>query len=102
MLPGSSLDDAARRADQLRGKIEALVVRYLDQNLPRITISVGAATFPDAGDTPESVMRTADAALYRAKANGRNRVETAGQSDADAQRRSATEPAVRLVEAADG
>jgi diguanylate cyclase (GGDEF)-like protein len=38
-----------------------------------ITISVGvAALVPDTGHTVEELLRTADAALYRAKADGRN------------------------------
>ena len=77
ILPGADLDATLRRAEQLRAKVEEVIVRYLEQNLPRITISVGVASFPEAGDTPEAVLRVADEALYRAKANGRNRVEAA-------------------------
>jgi diguanylate cyclase (GGDEF)-like protein len=77
ILPGASLEDSMRRAEQLRGRVESLVVRYLDENLPRITISVGVAAFPGAGDTPDMVLKAADKALYRAKDNGRNRVESA-------------------------
>src|SRR4029077_1852277 len=77
VLPGASLDIGARRAEELRGKIEALSVRYLDSNLPRITISVGVAAFPEAGDNPQSVLKAADDALYCAKEAGRNRVELA-------------------------
>jgi predicted signal transduction protein with EAL and GGDEF domain len=65
-----------KRAEDLRGKIEALTVRYLEQNLPRITISVGVAAFPEAGDNPQLVLKAADDALYRAKEGGRNRVES--------------------------
>jgi len=77
VLPGAPLDIGARRAEELRGKIEALSVRYLEKNLPRITISVGVAAFPEAGDNPQSVLKAADDALYRAKEGGRNRVELA-------------------------
>jgi diguanylate cyclase (GGDEF)-like protein len=75
LLPGAPIDVAVRRAEQLRSKIEGLVVRYLEETLPRITISVGVAGFPGAGDNPEAVLKAADVALYQAKANGRNRVE---------------------------
>jgi PleD family two-component response regulator len=75
ILPGAPLEVAARRAEQLRGKVEALVVRYLEKNLPRITISIGVAVFPEAGENPEALLKAADGALYRAKAEGRNRVE---------------------------
>jgi diguanylate cyclase (GGDEF)-like protein len=76
MLPGAAPAEAAQRANKLRGSVESLVVRYIDRVLPRITISVGIASFPDCGDNPQAVLRAADEALYRAKENGRNRVET--------------------------
>jgi diguanylate cyclase (GGDEF)-like protein len=39
-----------------------------------ITISVGVATFPEHGKDAESLINSADAALYEAKEKGRNRV----------------------------
>src|SRR5919204_668498 len=39
-----------------------------------VTISVGVATFPDDGSTPEALLDAADTALYRAKLAGRNSV----------------------------
>jgi predicted signal transduction protein with EAL and GGDEF domain len=68
---------AAERAEALRAAIQGLSVRYLDEQLPRITISVGVAAFPLHGSTPQAVLRAADQALYEAKAEGRNRVKTA-------------------------
>jgi diguanylate cyclase (GGDEF)-like protein len=56
LLPGASIEIAAKRAEELRDKIEAIRVRYLETNLPRITISVGVAAFPEAGDNPQSVL----------------------------------------------
>jgi diguanylate cyclase (GGDEF)-like protein len=41
-----------------------------------VTVSIGVATSRQNAD-PDSVLKTADKALYRAKANGRNRVESA-------------------------
>jgi diguanylate cyclase (GGDEF)-like protein len=78
VLPGADLDAALRRAEQLRGKVEEIVIRYLEKNLPRITVSIGVAVFPDAGDNPQAVLKAADEALYRAKERGRNRVELCG------------------------
>jgi len=43
----------------------------------RATISVGIATYPDHGRTPEELIRRADLALYRAKTQGRNRIASA-------------------------
>jgi diguanylate cyclase (GGDEF)-like protein len=75
LLPGATTEVAAVKAEELRSNVEALTVRYLDSNLPRITISVGVAAFPSAGDSPQGVLKAADEALYRAKEAGRNRVE---------------------------
>ena len=77
ILPGSTADVAMKKAEDIRTKIESLVVRYIDANLPRITVSVGVAAFPQAGNTPQAVMKAADEALYRAKDDGRNCVRLA-------------------------
>jgi diguanylate cyclase (GGDEF)-like protein len=39
-----------------------------------VTVSIGVATFPEHGETPEAIIASADSALYRAKRNGRNQV----------------------------
>ncbi|PYO69521.1 MAG: hypothetical protein DMD69_02590 [Gemmatimonadetes bacterium] len=44
----------------------------------RITVSIGVAECPAHGDTPETLIATADAALYEAKDEGRDRVVAAG------------------------
>lgn len=41
------------------------------------TISLGVASFPEHGESPSELLEAADAALYRAKMTGRNRVELA-------------------------
>jgi diguanylate cyclase (GGDEF)-like protein len=83
LLPGADAGTAARRAEQLRGKVEALVVRYLEKSLPSISVSIGVAAFPEAGDYPDVVLKAADEALYRAKEKGRNRVELASPATVD-------------------
>jgi diguanylate cyclase (GGDEF)-like protein len=85
ILPGADADAALRRAEQLRSKVEEIVVRYLEKNLPRITVSIGVAIFPEAGDNPQAVLKAADEALYRAKESGRNRVELSGSAAIDAE-----------------
>lgn len=77
LLPGASLQVARDRAEELRANVEGITVRYGDGNLPRITISVGVAVFPDFGNGVMEVLKVADTALYAAKNNGRNRVEVA-------------------------
>jgi diguanylate cyclase (GGDEF)-like protein len=47
----------------------------------RVTISLGVATaISQSGDDPQSLIARADAALYRAKSEGRNRVFAEGDS----------------------
>ena len=91
MLPGCDAEQAAERAEELRARIEGLSIHYAKGQLPRVTISAGVATYPEAGATFDQLLSVADAALYRAKDNGRNRVEIGG---APASRDSATDAAV--------
>jgi len=71
-----------RRNDRARGRAgKGRAIRELAQEkLPAplsVTISIGVATSAKEGSDPDLVLQAADKALYRAKANGRNRVETA-------------------------
>ncbi|HEU4321938.1 MAG TPA: diguanylate cyclase [Roseiflexaceae bacterium] len=72
LLPGADQEAAAARAEQLRAAIAALTIT--DPPLPQVTISLGVASFPRHGKTPADLLAVADAALYRAKAAGRDRV----------------------------
>jgi diguanylate cyclase (GGDEF)-like protein len=49
-----------------------------------LTISAGIAALTDPAEKHESVLARADAALYKAKQNGRNRVESAGRVESAA------------------
>jgi diguanylate cyclase (GGDEF)-like protein len=74
ILPEASLDDTYRRAEQLREAIKNVTVQYHRKLLGPITVSVGVAVLPDHGSTGAAVIQAADAALYRAKNEGRDRV----------------------------
>ncbi|MCX5893233.1 MAG: diguanylate cyclase, partial [Deltaproteobacteria bacterium] len=62
--------------------VKQLRVEDRGKPLGPITISLGAAGFPEHGATGEEVIRAADAALYRAKQEGRDRVVVAESSTA--------------------
>lgn len=74
ILADSALEDTRRRAEQLREGIKALPLEYAGLPLGPVTASLGVAVFPEQGVTADAVVRAADAALYQAKAEGRDRV----------------------------
>jgi diguanylate cyclase (GGDEF)-like protein/PAS domain S-box-containing protein len=78
ILPEASLAVTRERAEHLRDDIKHLHAQYHDQPLGAVMLSLGVAVFPDHGSTGEAVLKAADAALYRAKREGRDRVVVAG------------------------
>lgn len=76
LLPGLDAQQAAARAEQIRVKIASLGLRHGDIALGPIRASVGVATAPLIC-TADRLVQTADAALLRAKAQGRDRLEIA-------------------------
>jgi diguanylate cyclase (GGDEF)-like protein len=76
ILPGNPLETAVGEAERLRRQIESLTFSGILANL-RLTASFGVAAFPHAAiHTMDQLVWEADEALYRAKRNGRNRVES--------------------------
>jgi len=74
MLPETGIDGARRVAERIRLRVADL--RLLAGNSQvAITVSAGVARLTTGMESVEDVMRQADAALYRAKEKGRNRVE---------------------------
>jgi two-component system, cell cycle response regulator len=76
VIPGTPIEGAVLVAERLRQAV-------LDYSFPApmddltVTISLGVATYPSAMvESVDALFRQADEALYRAKQNGRNRVET--------------------------
>ncbi len=88
ILPHTSLHQAMSVAENIRQSVfsKELVKRSTGENLGRVTISIGVATFKH-GDTVHTLLSRADAALYNAKHSGRNLVksETDRGSPNDAQ-----------------
>jgi diguanylate cyclase (GGDEF)-like protein len=77
-LPDCSLNIACQRAEEMRQVVKTLQVRHGHQTLEAITLSFGVAAFPEHADNPDAVLNAADAALYQAKQQGRDRVVAAG------------------------
>jgi two-component system, cell cycle response regulator len=79
ILPETGAEGAAIVADRVLSAIRDEPFFALGQRL-RITVSIGAASFPDHGNSAAEVMRSADAALYAAKRGGRDRWRLAGSA----------------------
>lgn len=71
LLPETTLEDALAVAERIRAACAQPGTE------PACTVSIGVTTNHTTGDNVDSLIARADAAMYRAKANGRNRVETA-------------------------
>jgi diguanylate cyclase (GGDEF)-like protein len=69
----------AKRVEELRFKLGNFRIRHNYKWLTGPTFSAGIAIYPHHGNTPETLLKSADRALYRAKEMGRNRICVAGE-----------------------
>ncbi len=77
VLDGADRQAAVRTADEVRGLLAGRSVRADDGTELRVTVSAGCAQLDAADPTRESLLRTADVALFMAKRAGRDRVVAA-------------------------
>jgi len=75
LAPETDVHEAGRLAERLRAKIAS----HGSGSTPTVTASLGFAQY-EIGDTPETLIKRTDQALYKAKALGRNRAENADSS----------------------
>lgn len=76
MLLEANLATATLVAERIRAR-----VAEQDLGEGKLTLSIGVAEYPDGGETPEELIATADAAMYKAKSAGRNQVVVAGTNE---------------------
>ncbi|NNM75757.1 GGDEF domain-containing protein [Sphingomonas sp. ID1715] len=79
LFEGMTAEEAGRVVDNVRADLEErrLVAKQSGEPIGRVSFSAGVASLMEA-DTGRAMLRAADQALYRAKNEGRNRVEVAG------------------------
>jgi diguanylate cyclase (GGDEF)-like protein len=76
ILPNIEIEDAVKLADRIREKIYIRPLSRHEGKEIYITISLGVATINKTIGSIEQLLREADKAMYKAKKNGKNRVET--------------------------
>lgn len=76
VLPGCDVDQAPLVAERVRQRVAATPVVVGNEVIP-VSVSIGLATTGSSGFNASTLLASADEALYRAKAGGRNRVEGA-------------------------
>ena len=79
VLPATGVDAACNAAERLRSRIAEIEV-FASTGVVRPTVSIGVTVVEDTDTSMEKALGQADAALYRAKELGRNRIERAAQA----------------------
>ncbi len=81
LLPETPTEGGERTAEKIRRAVAG--TRLLRKRQPElaVTLSIGVAGFPEAGESPAEILRAADQALYRAKSLGKNRVVVSGTEE---------------------
>ena len=76
LIANSSLEEAQKRAEEIRIGIESAQLKRKNETQPisTITASFGIASYKGEADTDEDFIARADEALYKAKQDGRNRI----------------------------
>lgn len=75
LLPNVEESKQYRVADKIRKIIKDNRIVLADKTEISLTVSMGVSTYPHHGSTISQLIEKADIAMYRSKANGRNRVE---------------------------
>ena len=73
LLWAKTNSEAAAQAEKIRLQISQRPITLKSQ-IANVTVSIGVSTFPEDAILEEDLIRVADARLYKAKAEGRDRV----------------------------
>jgi diguanylate cyclase (GGDEF)-like protein len=76
LLPETGLDAAVEAAERIRTLVADSAIEWQNRRI-HVSVSIGASSCPATAAEPADLIGTADAALYRAKATGRNRTVAA-------------------------
>ena len=76
ILPETDLEGSLVVGERIREAVEREIIHYEDKTI-KVTLSVGAACFPENTEKIDDLFKLADNALYISKSSGRNRVTPA-------------------------
>lgn len=74
IMPAAPATEAVARLEPLRCRLVETGIYHEGRLLQPVSVSIGVAEFPADGDSPEALLDAADAAMYRSKRSGRNRI----------------------------
>jgi diguanylate cyclase (GGDEF)-like protein len=74
ILPLADFNTACARAQRICSQVREMKVSHQGLSVGRIRVSGGVAALPEHGTAPAELLKAADAALYRAKKEGRDRI----------------------------
>ncbi|MBA3813058.1 MAG: diguanylate cyclase [Alphaproteobacteria bacterium] len=77
VFPETPVEVAMKKAEELRQAVANFQINFQGKTIKGIRISIGISTFPQHAHSTKSLISSADAALYKAKEGGRNRLEVA-------------------------
>ncbi|GAA0315266.1 GGDEF domain-containing protein [Oceanobacillus oncorhynchi subsp. incaldanensis] len=80
VLPNCSIENALEVAERILEDVKAHPFQISQKESIYITVSIGAATYPDTCSNPLQIIHQADEALYKAKHSGKNQVYPAKTS----------------------
>jgi diguanylate cyclase (GGDEF)-like protein len=92
-LPECGAEEALVKTEAIRHAISVMPLKIVDANIPPVTASIGVAIYPDAATARIDLIQLADRALYRAKAEGRDRVVLYEPAAENSERQVSVEPA---------
>ena len=98
-LPNTSIEEACKKADDIRRAFKTTLLAF-EGNSFNATISIGVGAVPDPSGIytlthPDHLLQQVDKALYQAKRNGRDRIETTTPNNPYALRQLRLEKAIR-------
>jgi diguanylate cyclase (GGDEF)-like protein len=82
LLAGASEETARACAEEIYDSVRSLTLRDGLTEIGQVDVSIGIASFPQHTQS-DSLLRAADAALYRAKEQGRSRIVSFGMLKSD-------------------